>query len=55
MHVIKLMQQGLTNDEIAARNDVEVEKNAANLRKIRERARDNGYLPRLDAEKRDTP
>jgi DNA-binding NarL/FixJ family response regulator len=46
-HVIRLMQQGKSNDEIAAMENVKVEKSAANLRKIRERARRNDYLTRL--------
>ncbi len=54
-HVIELMQQGLSNDDIAARKDVEVETSAANLRKIRQRARDNRYLSALESEKRDRP
>jgi hypothetical protein len=54
-HVIKLMKQGLSNDEIAEQKDVKVSKSAVNLRKIRERARDNGYLPPLEDDKRDTP
>jgi DNA-binding CsgD family transcriptional regulator len=41
------MQQGKSNDEIAAMENVKVEKSAANLRKIRERARRNDYLTRL--------
>ena len=39
MHVIELMQQGLSIDDIAVRKDIQVETNAANLRKIRQRAR----------------
>jgi DNA-binding CsgD family transcriptional regulator len=49
------MKQGLSDDAIAERQDVKVETSAANLRKIRQRARDNGYLPRREAEKRDVP
>jgi hypothetical protein len=49
------MQQGLSDDEIAERQEVKVETSAENLRKIRQRARDNGYLPRPETEKRDAP
>jgi DNA-binding NarL/FixJ family response regulator len=55
LRVIELMKQGLSDDAIAERQDVKVETSAANLRKIRQRARDNGYLPRREAEKRDVP
>ncbi len=54
LHVTKLMQKGLSNDEIADRDDVTVEKSAVNLRKIRQRAREHGLLPPLEADKRDS-
>jgi len=55
LKVIELMKQGLSNDAIAARRDVKVSTAATNLRQIRHRAIESGYLPREATENRDAP
>jgi DNA-binding CsgD family transcriptional regulator len=52
--VIDLMGQGLSNDAIARRSDVNVSTSANNLRKIRQRARETRRLGPAQPEKRDT-
>lgn len=55
LQVIRLMQKGMSNDEITVRKDIQVENNAANLRKIRQRAREHGLLEAPRTDKRDRP
>jgi hypothetical protein len=51
--VIKLMEQGLSNDTIAERSDVKAKTTAANLRQIRTRATKAGLLSTVKRGKRD--